>query len=79
MLKNNLNRYYFQALLRPGRLDRIVYVSLPDAETRREILQLKFNNMPIHSEVLVNWLVDKTPGYSGAEVGILKKILPIYV
>lgn len=59
-----------QALLRPGRLDRIVYVPLPDEATRREILQLKFNNMPIHSEVELDWLVDSTPGYSGAEVSL---------
>lgn len=31
-----------QALLRPGRLDRVVYVPLPDLETRRQVqLQLK--------------------------------------
>ena len=28
----------FQALLRPGRLDRVVYVPLPDLETRRQVL-----------------------------------------
>lgn len=60
-----------KALLRPGRLDRIVYVPLPDEATRREILQLKFNNMPIHSEVELDWLVDSTPGYSGAEVSAI--------
>ncbi|EFX89715.1 hypothetical protein DAPPUDRAFT_40651, partial [Daphnia pulex] len=57
-----------KALLRPGRLDRIVYVSLPDEATRKEILQLKFNNMPIHPEVSLDWLVSNTSGYSGAEV-----------
>ena len=57
-----------KALLRPGRLDRIVYVPLPDEATRREILQLKFNRMPIHEEVMLDWLVSSTQGYSGAEV-----------
>jgi len=47
-------------------------VPLPDEATRREILQLKFNNMPIHSEVSLDWLVAETPGYSGAEVRLLK-------
>lgn len=60
-----------KALLRPGRLDRIVYVPLPDEATRREILQLKFKNMPVHSEVQLDWLVDATPGYSGAEVAAI--------
>ena len=50
---------------------------LPDEATRREILQLKFNNMPIHSEVSLDWLVSKTPGYSGAEVRILFYSFPI--
>lgn len=59
---------FLQALLRPGRLDRIVYVPLPDDATRKEILQLKFNSMPIHPEVSVDWLVSNTSGYSGAEV-----------
>lgn len=57
-----------QALLRPGRLDRIVYVPLPDEDTRREIFRLKFKKMPIDEEVSLDWLVAQTPGYSGAEV-----------
>jgi SpoVK/Ycf46/Vps4 family AAA+-type ATPase len=55
-------------------LDRIVYVSLPDEATRKEILQLKFNNMPIHSEVSLDWLVSNTSGYSGAEVIFFSQI-----
>ena len=30
-----------QALLRPGRFDRLIYVPLPDAETRKEIFKIK--------------------------------------
>lgn len=36
-----------KALLRPGRLDRIVYVPLPNEDTRREIFKLKFIKMPV--------------------------------
>lgn len=36
-----------KALLRPGRLDRLVYVPLPDMETRREIFRLKLAKMPV--------------------------------
>lgn len=36
-----------KALLRPGRLDRIVYVPLPDENTRSEILKLKLSKMPV--------------------------------
>ncbi|EFA02694.2 Transitional endoplasmic reticulum ATPase TER94-like Protein [Tribolium castaneum] len=56
-----------KALLRPGRLDRIVYVPLPDDDTRREIFKLKLGKMPV-CNVDVEELVRLTPGYSGAEV-----------
>ncbi|KAJ8931196.1 hypothetical protein NQ314_015919 [Rhamnusium bicolor] len=56
-----------KALLRPGRLDRIVYVPLPDRETRREIFRIKLSKMPVLN-VTINDLVNKTESYSGAEV-----------
>ncbi|KAK9744285.1 AAA+ lid domain [Popillia japonica] len=57
-----------KALLRPGRLDRLVYVPLPDMETRREIFRLKLAKMPISDDVDIGRLVALTEGYSGAEV-----------
>lgn len=57
-----------KALMRPGRIDRIVYVRLPDAATRREIFRIAFVRMPIADDVDVADLVDCTEGYSGAEV-----------
>lgn len=36
-----------RALLRPGRLDRIVYVPLPDQKTREDILRIKLSKMPV--------------------------------
>ncbi|XP_072291102.1 ATPase family gene 2 protein homolog A [Eucyclogobius newberryi] len=57
-----------KALMRPGRLDRIVYVPLPDASTRREIFCLQFRNMPIATDVSTDELVSKTHKYSGAEI-----------
>ncbi|KAJ3631466.1 hypothetical protein MTP99_012593 [Tenebrio molitor] len=56
-----------KALLRPGRLDRIVYVPLPDENTRREIFKLKLAKMPVDN-VDVEELVSLTERYSGAEV-----------
>lgn len=46
-----------KALLRPGRLDRIVYVPLPDNNTRREIFNLKFIKMPVNHKIysLINF------------------------
>ncbi|XP_027027515.2 ATPase family protein 2 homolog isoform X1 [Tachysurus fulvidraco] len=57
-----------KALMRPGRLDRIVYVPLPDAATRREIFSLQFRKMPVHPSVDLEHLVTQTERYSGAEV-----------
>ncbi|KAF0039978.1 hypothetical protein F2P81_008213 [Scophthalmus maximus] len=56
------------ALMRPGRLDRIVYVPLPDAPTRREIFSLQFRNMPVAQNVSPDDLVARTDKYSGAEI-----------
>ncbi|XP_078602105.1 ATPase family gene 2 protein homolog A-like [Branchiostoma floridae x Branchiostoma japonicum] len=57
-----------KALLRPGRIDRILYIPLPDADTRRDILKIQFKTMPVTQDLDVDWLVEKTKNYSGAEV-----------
>lgn len=57
-----------RALMRPGRLDRIVYVKLPDAETRAEIFKIKLSKIPIGDDVSIDSLVEATDGYSGAEI-----------
>lgn len=57
-----------KAIMRPGRLDRIVYVRLPDAQTRREIFHIKLSKMPLNTDVCIDSLVQRTEGYSGAEI-----------
>uniref|UniRef100_A0A8C6IUF3 ATPase family gene 2 protein homolog A n=1 Tax=Melopsittacus undulatus TaxID=13146 RepID=A0A8C6IUF3_MELUD len=57
-----------KALLRPGRIDRIIYVPLPDAATRKEIFKLHFQSMPVSDEVCLAELVQRTQKYSGAEI-----------
>ena len=56
------------ALLRPGRLDRIVYVPLPDHETRLEILKVHTKEKPLAQDIVLETLVELTKGYSGAEI-----------
>ncbi len=56
--------------MRPGRLDRIVYVPLPDTETRRAILGIQFQRTRVADDVQIQELVSATEGYSGAEVGV---------
>ncbi|KAJ8951028.1 hypothetical protein NQ318_006413 [Aromia moschata] len=59
-----------KALLRPGRLDRIVYVPLPNDDTRKDIFRIKLSKMPVLN-VSIDDLVKKTSGYSGAEVNAI--------
>ncbi|MCJ1254566.1 AAA+-type ATPase [Lignoscripta atroalba] len=57
------------ALMRPGRLDTILYVGPPDHEARYEILQIRIRRMDVcDEEVDLSWLADMTDGYSGAEL-----------
>ncbi|KAL5011445.1 hypothetical protein ScPMuIL_009996 [Solemya velum] len=57
-----------KALLRPGRIDRILYIPLPDAKTRDEIFRIQFRKMPISENVVISQLVERTDKFSGAEV-----------
>ncbi|XP_065356867.1 ATPase family gene 2 protein homolog A [Calliphora vicina] len=57
-----------KALLRPGRIDRIIYVGLPDAKARQEIFRIKLQKMPLAEDVNLQELVNQTEGYSGAEI-----------
>lgn len=57
--------------MRPGRLDRKIYVPLPDKTTRFEILRLKLSKMPTSDDVDINKLVELTENYSGAEVRLI--------
>jgi len=60
-------------LLRPGRLDKIIYVPLPDYNTRVEIFKIKLAKMPANPDVDYKTLAESTQGYSGAEVKIIKR------
>lgn len=67
-----------KALMRPGRLDRIVYVQLPDVQTRREIFRIKLSKMPVDNDVSTDRLVEKTDGYSGAEIQAICQEAALY-
>lgn len=56
------------ALVRPGRIDRMIYVPLPDDNTRLEILQIQFRKMPVDDTINILSLVELTNSYSGAEI-----------
>ena len=56
------------ALLRPGRFDRQITVSLPDRKGRREILQVHARNKNLAAEIDLDALAKRTPGFSGADL-----------
>ncbi len=56
------------ALLRPGRFDRQVTVSLPDKNARIEILKVHAKNKTLAKEVTLENLAKRTPGFSGADL-----------
>jgi cell division protease FtsH len=59
------------ALLRPGRFDRQVTVSLPDVRGREEILRVHAKGAKISAEVDMSVVARGTPGFSGAELANL--------
>jgi len=56
------------ALLRPGRFDRQVMVSLPDVNEREEILKVHAKNKVLAEDVTLHHLAVRTSGFSGAEL-----------
>lgn len=56
------------ALLRPGRLDRQVYIGLPDLPARVAILQVHTRKKPLAADVDLHALARHTPGLSGAHL-----------
>ena len=56
------------ALLRPGRFDRRVTMSLPDINEREAILDLHAINKPLKEEVDLRRVAERTPGFAGADL-----------
>ncbi|MEK0369072.1 MAG: CDC48 family AAA ATPase [Nitrosopumilus sp.] len=57
-----------EALLRPGRFDRIIEVSNPDAKGREHIFKIHTKKKPLASDVNITKLVELTDSFSGAEI-----------
>jgi transitional endoplasmic reticulum ATPase len=56
------------ALLRPGRIDKIVYVPKPDVNTRQKILEIHTKGKPLGRDVDLITIAEVTEGFSGADV-----------
>ena len=56
------------ALLRPGRFDRQIYINAPDVRGREQILKVHAKNKQLEAEVDLKTLAKRTPGFTGADL-----------
>jgi transitional endoplasmic reticulum ATPase len=56
------------ALLRPGRFDRLIGISSPNKEARKEIFKIHLKGKPLTSDVKLETLAEKTENYVGADI-----------
>jgi transitional endoplasmic reticulum ATPase len=69
------NRIEFldSAILRPGRLDFHLLIPNPDEQARMTLFELFLGRMPVDSSITYDTLVEKTAGYSAAEIEFICK------
>lgn len=60
-----------QALRRPGRFDRELEIGVPDKNGRGEILGIHTRDMPISDDFNIDWLLENTYGFVGADISAL--------
>ncbi|CAN8010907.1 unnamed protein product [Ixodes pacificus] len=56
------------AILRPGRLDQLIYIPLPDEKSRMAILKANLRKSPLAPDVDLTFLASISPGFSGADL-----------
>ncbi|GAW78947.1 cell division cycle ATPase [Plasmodium gonderi] len=57
-----------KALTRPGRLDKLIYISLPDYKSRYSIFKAILKNTPLNDDVDIHDMAKRTEGFSGADI-----------
>jgi transitional endoplasmic reticulum ATPase len=60
-----------EALLRPGRFDRLLEIPLPDNDSIKEILKIHMKKKPVDNSISIERLVELVKGFSGAEIASL--------
>merc|ERR1711994_1091711 len=62
------------AIKRPGRLDQMILIDLPDFPSRVSILKATLRKSPVDPSVDFEYLAEQTHGYSGADIGGISKV-----
>jgi transitional endoplasmic reticulum ATPase len=57
-----------EALLRPGRLDQLIYIPLPDKKSREAILRAILRKVPMDSNIDLSFIAQLSEGFSGADM-----------
>lgn len=57
-----------EAIIRPGRLDQLIYIPLPDQPSRLGVLKANLRKTPLAKDVDLNFLAQITDGFSGADL-----------
>lgn len=60
-----------EALLRPGRLDQLIYIPLPDKPSRLGVLKASTRKTPVSKDVDLDYVASLTEGFSGADIAEL--------
>ena len=68
------------AIMRPGRLDQLLYIPLPDLKSRVNILKANFRKSPIAADVSLETIAQSTHGFSGADLsGICQRAVKLAI
>jgi len=57
-----------EALIRPGRLDQLIYIPLPDKPSRKAVIKASLKKSPVAANINFDFLAEQTEGFSGADL-----------